>query len=61
MQVLGSLENGLHYPEAYFVIDIGSERNFWKKAAIIAKTGALRQVRDHRASYSQCLPHGDTR
>ena len=39
VQVLGPLESASHYPEAYFVNGIGSERNFWKKAAVIAKTG----------------------
>lgn len=39
VRVLGPLESARHYPEAYFVNAIGSERNFWKKAAIIAKTG----------------------
>jgi len=38
VQVLGPLESAAHYPEAYFVNGIGSEHNFWKKAAIIAKT-----------------------
>jgi len=36
--VLGPLESAPQYPDAYFVNGIGSERNFWKKAAIIAKT-----------------------
>src|SRR5215470_527985 len=39
VQVRGPLESATHYPEAYFVNGIGNERNFWKKAAIIAKTG----------------------
>jgi sugar O-acyltransferase (sialic acid O-acetyltransferase NeuD family) len=38
VQVLGLLESAPKYPDAYFVHGIGSERNFWKKAAIIAKT-----------------------
>jgi sugar O-acyltransferase (sialic acid O-acetyltransferase NeuD family) len=38
VQVLGPLESAPNYPDAYFVNGIGSERNFWKKAAIIAKT-----------------------
>ena len=38
VQVLGPLESAPKYPDAYFVNGIGSERNFWKKAAIIAKT-----------------------
>ena len=38
VQVLGPLESASQYPDAYFVNGIGSERNFWKKAAIIAKT-----------------------
>jgi sugar O-acyltransferase (sialic acid O-acetyltransferase NeuD family) len=38
VEVLGPLESAPKYPDAYFVNGIGSERNFWKKAAIIAKT-----------------------
>ena len=38
VQVLGPLESAPKYPDAYFVNGIGSEHNFWKKAAIIAKT-----------------------
>jgi sugar O-acyltransferase (sialic acid O-acetyltransferase NeuD family) len=38
VQVLGPLESAATYLDAYFVNGIGSERNFWKKAAIIAKT-----------------------
>jgi len=39
VQVLGPLESATHYPEAHFVNGIGSECNFWKKGAIVAKTG----------------------
>jgi NDP-sugar pyrophosphorylase family protein len=38
VQVLGLLESTPKYPDAYFVHGIGTERSFWKKAAIIAKT-----------------------
>jgi sugar O-acyltransferase (sialic acid O-acetyltransferase NeuD family) len=38
VKVLGPLDSAPQYPEAYFVNGIGSERNFWKKEAIIAKT-----------------------
>ena len=38
MPVLGPLESAPNYPDAYFVNGIGSERNFWKKASIIART-----------------------
>ena len=38
MHVLGPLESAPQYPDAYFVNGIGSERNFWKKAALISKT-----------------------
>ncbi len=38
VQVLGPVKSALNYPDAYFVNGIGSERNFWKKAAIITKT-----------------------
>jgi sugar O-acyltransferase (sialic acid O-acetyltransferase NeuD family) len=38
VHVLGPLESAPQYPDAYFVNGIGSERNFWKKAALISKT-----------------------
>lgn len=36
--VLGSLSLAQNYPDHFFVNGIGSERNFWKKKSIIAKT-----------------------
>jgi sugar O-acyltransferase (sialic acid O-acetyltransferase NeuD family) len=38
VQVLGPLASASQYSDAYFVNGIGSEGNFWKKAAIVAKT-----------------------
>ncbi|MGD1845980.1 MAG: acetyltransferase [Salibacteraceae bacterium] len=39
IEVLGNLESAQNYPKAYFVNGIGSPFNFWKKEAIIRKTG----------------------
>lgn len=39
VKVLGPLEAAGRFPDAVFVNGIGSERNFWRKDAIIARTG----------------------
>jgi sugar O-acyltransferase (sialic acid O-acetyltransferase NeuD family) len=39
VKVLGRLARAGEFPDAVFVNGIGSERNFWRKAAIIAQTG----------------------
>lgn len=39
VRVLGPLTAAAHFPDAFFVNGIGSPGNFWKKAAIIGKTG----------------------
>lgn len=38
--VLGALDAARDYPDVFLVNGIGSPHNFWKKADIIAKTGA---------------------
>ncbi len=43
VRVLGPLEAAGRFPDAWFVNGIGSERNFWQKEAIIARTGVLRE------------------
>ncbi len=39
VKVLGPLSSTSEFPYSYFVNGIGSSSNFWKKEAIIAKTG----------------------
>lgn len=40
VQILGPLEKASELHNCHFVNGIGSPSNFWKKASIIAKTGA---------------------
>jgi sugar O-acyltransferase (sialic acid O-acetyltransferase NeuD family) len=42
VRVLGPLGRALEFPEARFVNGIGSERNFWRKEAILERTGLPR-------------------
>src|SRR5208283_1932428 len=39
VKVLGPLEAAISYDDCYFVNGIGNSSNFWKKRAIISKTG----------------------
>jgi sugar O-acyltransferase (sialic acid O-acetyltransferase NeuD family) len=43
LKVLGPLAGAHQYPDAVFVNGIGSERNFWRKETILARTGLPRE------------------
>ena len=64
VDVLGPLRDAVRYPDAVFVNGIGSETNFWKKEAILAKTGVpihrFASIVHPSASVSRwsCLGHG---
>lgn len=42
LEVLGPLDHASRFPDAYFVNGIGSDRTFWRKEEIIARTGVPR-------------------
>ena len=42
VEVLGGLERASDYPQAVFASALGSTRNYWRKAEILARTGVQR-------------------